>query len=299
MRRVRPIASLALLALAGALPAQTIEVPIQPKATYLHASANDMATDAVAIPLSAIPAVSGQCLRLISLGAMDNGPSGDTINSTIAVFSASATLLDKSNLHRVVDAIDAGDEFISAATLSGNQPTDIPEDFRVTSALQADVVVQIPVGATHVFVCNHDSQYGDNSDPNGDHRIQITVVGTWTELGTGLAGTSGVPQLDGTGLMLGNDPWTLTLTDAGADKGAWLVLGLAEVDAPFKGGLIVPCVDILLGPLSTGPAGTISLTTTWPAGVPSGASVWTQYWIQETPVAAIFSSSAGLKATAP
>ena len=68
--------------------------------------------------------------------------------------------------------------------------------------------------------------------------------------------------------MLGGDPWSVTLEDARADASAWLVAGFSELGAPFKGGVLVPDVDLLVGPLSTGPTGAFELATTWPAGVP-------------------------------
>ena len=49
--------------------------------------------------------------------------------------------------------------------------TDIPEDFRI-----ANTVVQVPVGATYLFVAAHDIYYSDNSDPDGDYGVRITPL---------------------------------------------------------------------------------------------------------------------------
>jgi hypothetical protein len=57
----------------------------------------------------------------------------------------------------------------------GNQPTDIPEDFRVTNSDggRSSVTVTIPPGATHLFVGVEDSEPTDNRDPDGDYRVRI------------------------------------------------------------------------------------------------------------------------------
>jgi hypothetical protein len=49
--------------------------------------------------------------------------------------------------------------------------TDIPEDFRV-----ANTIVQVPFGASHLFIAAHDIYYSDNSDPDGDFGVRITQV---------------------------------------------------------------------------------------------------------------------------
>jgi hypothetical protein len=72
----------------------------------------------------------------------------------------------------VPDAIDAGDDFVSANTFFGSQPTDIPEDFMFVDS----VVVAVPPGATHLFVAPHDSLYNDNSDPDQDFAVKITKL---------------------------------------------------------------------------------------------------------------------------
>jgi uncharacterized repeat protein (TIGR01451 family) len=73
-----------------------------------------------------------------------------------AVFSNSDTLLAPNALARVPGAIDAGPDFISAPTAFGNEPTDISQDFILSTT------VQIPVGATHLFLGVVDSYYQDN-----------------------------------------------------------------------------------------------------------------------------------------
>jgi hypothetical protein len=148
------------------------EIPLNPARTYLHVC-NDPAPDVVPIVLANLGIESGEEILLEGLGGWDNGPGTDVPRNTIAVFSSSPTLLAGSAPHRVPDAIDAGADFVTAPTwFCGGQVTDISEDFRVDST-----VVVVPWGATHLFVCGHDSYYVDNTDPNGDYALRITETG--------------------------------------------------------------------------------------------------------------------------
>lgn len=300
LRTHRLVLAIAALCVVGApISAQTTVVPMPPLATFLRTAPSDSSTDAVPIALSTLGVLPGQSLHFASVGAIDGGPLGDVYDSLIGVFASSPTLLAKDNLQRVPGAIDAGPDFFTVPTYFSSLATDIDEDFRVAGDEQPEAIVRVPLGATHLFVAVYDSYYEDNSDPNGDHAAQITVVGTFEDVGGALVGSAGAPSLTGVGLMLGNDPWTITLTDARANASTWLVLGFSELDAPFKGGVMVPFADIVLGPLPTGPGGTIALATTWPAGVPSFASVWTQFWIQDPLGPFGFAASNGLRAIAP
>jgi hypothetical protein len=62
---------------------------------------------------------------------------------------------------------------------------------------------------------------------------------------------------------------------------AYLVLGLAQLNAPFKGGVMVPTPDIILPfPLDTsGPDFGITLDVTWPAGIPGNTATYVQWWV--------------------
>ncbi|QDU66350.1 hypothetical protein [Engelhardtia mirabilis] len=279
--------------------AQSTDVPLGPKACYLHVHSSDSAGSAAVVPLAGLGAVPGKSLLLEGFGDLDNGPSGDTILSLIGLYSSSPTLLGPELLHRVPGAIDAGVEFISAPTLSGGQPTDIPEDFRITSAAQPNVVVAIPVGALYLFIGNHDSQWFDNSDPDGDLGCRVTVVGTWTEHGAGLAGTAGTPKLVGTGLLQGGDPLSVTLSSARPNAPSFLVMGFQLLDLPLFGGTLVPAPDIILGPLPTSGTGDWVLPATWPAGLPELLSVWFQAWIVDPMATAGLAASNGLRAVTP
>jgi len=120
----------------------------------------------------------------------------------------------------------------------------------------------------------------------------------WAQQGAGLPGTHGVPAIDGAGTLLPGEPLELSLEGAREQAAAWLVVGLSALQAPFKGGLLVPYPDLLVA-LDSGPAGALELASTWPAGVPSGFAAWFQWWIQDPAGPAGFAASAGLRGTTP
>lgn len=291
--------SASLLALLAPTPGAQVTLPVSPKACYLHVSANDAAESPLIVSLASIGVAAGDWLRIRTLGDIDNGPSADTINSSIGVFSADATILGEGLLQRVPGAISAGLVFVSAPTLSGGEPTDFPEDFRITSALQAQVVVAVPAGAQFLFVGNHDSQWFDNSDPDGDFRVELTEVGCWSDVGPALAGSNGLPQLAGSGLLLGAEPVTLDLTSARASSLAALFVGGSLALAPFKGGVLVPSPDLVLLGFSTNASGEIHLASTWPSGVPGGFVLVWQFWIADPAGPHGAASSQGLQSVTP
>lgn len=172
----RALSSIVALLLGSAVaPAQTT-VPVDALAAYLHLDPADTASAAVAIPLAGLGLLPGSTVRIQPVGDWDNGPGGDGFVNMLAVFSASPTLLGPAAAHRVPDAVGAGIPAFTGGTWPGNEPTDIPEDFVMLST--AGVVVVIPSGATHLFATPADIYYRDNSDPDGDLGVQLTLVPT-------------------------------------------------------------------------------------------------------------------------
>jgi hypothetical protein len=78
----------------------------------------------------------------------------------------------------------------------------------------------------------------------------------------------------------------------------FLVVGLSELSAAFKQGVMIPHPDLLLAKPMDG-AGAAALLFTWPAGVTSGASFWSQWWTVDAGGPAGFAASNGLRGTAP
>lgn len=105
---------------------------------------------------------------------------------------------------------------------------------------------------------------------------------TWSNLGAGLAGASGAPELFGSGAGLGSSALRVQLQHAAPASPAFLAYSVERIDLPLFGGLLVP--NITLGasgllPLPTNAAGSAQLATSWPSGWPSGAQLYAQAWV--------------------
>ena len=162
----------ALLLAAGSAVAQGSSVSVDPFATYLRIdTAVDSAGNTVPIALAALGVSAGDTIVLKRVGDYVGISAGaDDQTAMVGVFSASSVLLAQTNLNRVQDAIDAGTDFVTGATFPNNLPTDIAEDFFVTGG---GIQIQVPTGATHLFVAVPDNLYGDNQDPDGDFAVEI------------------------------------------------------------------------------------------------------------------------------
>jgi len=182
MRRSIPALVLALALLPGAVRADET-IPMTYGGAFLRVDPVDTAGPPLIVTLADHGLAPGFAIRLTALGDFHNGVSGDQFATMLAVFSSSATVLDGAQADRVPDALDAGIYATSGVTCPSGLPTNIPFDF-VVRATSTDVT--IPAGATHLFVQPNECYFVDNSDPDGDYALGITVLST-----TDVAATSG------------------------------------------------------------------------------------------------------------
>ncbi|RKY21315.1 MAG: hypothetical protein DRQ55_04850 [Planctomycetota bacterium] len=120
----------------------------------------------------------------------------------------------------------------------------------------------------------------------------------WQDLGHSLAGGPGTPALIMSGPLTGGSQVDLALSDALPSSAAFLVVGFSLLEAPLKGGVLVPSADLLVT-LSTTPAGTLGFSFAWPTGVPAGLPTYIQVWIQDPAGPKGFSASNGVVGTTP
>ena len=113
---------------------------------------------------------------------------------------------------------------------------------------------------------------------------------TWCDEGLGLAGTNGVPSLQGSGSLLPGERYDLDLTSARPSSFSALILGASWQMKPFKGGSLVPTPDIVVIGIPTSPAGAVAISGLWPPGLPGGIPLYLQYWVLDS--AAPFGASA-------
>jgi len=118
------------------------------------------------------------------------------------------------------------------------------------------------------------------------------------DLGGALAGGAGTPQLSAAGTLVAGTPLALTLSDTMPVSTAWRVAGTSRIDAPFKGGTLIPVPDVLV-PFVTETDGTTIQSLAWPAGVPTGLQLVLQDWIADEAGPQGFAASNALELTTP
>jgi hypothetical protein len=125
--------------------------------------------------------------------------------------------------------------------------------------------------------------------------------GVWMDLGHGLGGAAEKPALVGQGTLASSSPMSITLSGARANAVVWLCVGLGTVNAPFYGGTFVPNINPpgFALPLLTEGSGSLVISDTWPAGVPSGFSIYLQDWIVDRAGPFGFAASNALQGTSP
>jgi len=141
-----------------------------------------------------------------------------------------------------------------------------------------------------------------NFDVRADNVSIQPLVSNWTDLGSALAGTYGDPALTGSGSLVVGDDITLSLTNALENTTTYLVFGVAAINAPFKGGTLVPAISPPFGlyiTLATDGAGNQLLVSPWPAGVPSGTNLFFQHWTVDPAGPVGLSASNAVTASVP
>jgi hypothetical protein len=109
------------------------------------------------------------------------------------------------------------------------------------------------------------------------------------------------PILLAEGTMQAGTPVHLHVLRHGVESDhAWLVLGSSALNAPLFGGTLVPSPNMLVGPLVLpSPDSSIDISTTMPAGVPSGSQFWMQAWFVPTNGFQDHAATSGVRLTAP
>ena len=119
----------------------------------------------------------------------------------------------------------------------------------------------------------------------------------WVDLGSGLAGVAGVPLLSTSGTLLPNTSYVIGVTNARPIAPIFWVLGVSAINAPFKGGILVPSPDLILGPFTTSFGGVLTFSGTFPSDVPAGFTFFNQFWIKDAAAFAGFAATNGVQDT--
>lgn len=121
----------------------------------------------------------------------------------------------------------------------------------------------------------------------------------WTNLGSGLAGVTGVPNLIGAGTLVAGSPGSLLLNSARPSTATVLFVSLTSAPTPLQCGTLVPFPFALALSLPTDTTGSLHLPWgAWPAGV-SGLGFYFQSVIPDPAAACGAAFSNALRGDAP
>ncbi|MHC5211888.1 MAG: choice-of-anchor J domain-containing protein [Planctomycetota bacterium] len=125
----------------------------------------------------------------------------------------------------------------------------------------------------------------------------VRVTSPWANLDGCVGGVGGPPLLTGDGPATAGSSLGLHLSNAPGSNSSTLVVGVSALNAPFKGGVMVPSLTLLL-PFITTPGGTLDLAGPFPPGIPAGFSLYFQFWMAHATGPLGFLGSNALSVTA-
>lgn len=150
----------------GGGSADSLIVPVNPMQTYLLVESGFTALNAQAVSLAGLGVAPGDsvCFRAVGdyvigggvLASQNDQPLG------LGVFSATPRLDPIDQRNRVLDAVEAGEDIVSPATVATGSPTDIDQDFDATNAC-----LTVPAGARYLFLSVWDNYFADNTEVDG------------------------------------------------------------------------------------------------------------------------------------
>lgn len=129
----------------------------------------------------------------------------------------------------------------------------------------------------------------------------LVEPGAFVDVGPGVGGAAGVPELTGHGDLTPGSGlgFTLDLDHAPASALAYLFLGGGPAALPFHGGTFYPAPVGLLLTLPCDAAGHLELSASMPLGVPAGPAVVLQAWAADATAPKGAAGSNGLLAVVP
>jgi hypothetical protein len=284
-------------------PGQTV-IPIDARHTYLRRN-SDPAPEATALRLADLGVRGGDVVRLRRLGEFDNGPGGDTFGTMMAVFSGSPTSggdLARARARRARGWL--------RLRLGANQHRRAchrhPAGLLVAAgagatATRNDVVVVVPPGATDVFIVAHDSFYSDNSDPDNDFAVEITVLAptAWTLLGGGVGGATGIPTLLASGELACGSSIAFDIARAPAHTAVLTVIGGTRVDLPLFGDTLVPAPQVALVLATTDATGSARVSIPIGVSLASAARPYFQHALPDASAPSGIAMTPGCSGTVP
>jgi hypothetical protein len=233
----------------------------------------------------------------------DNVPSSAANKSLVAeVDPLTGAVLGTFKVDTVLPGfvVNFGDVEVSAAT--GHLRVVSDDETSIAEFTPAGVFVEqhaYPVGVSSISGIGLDDAGGGAWLGNTSGVVSHVGGFVWASLGAGLAGTTGVPTLTGTGTLVTGSPTTLNVADAKPLALAGIIVGFSQANVPFKGGTLVPNPNVVVTGLPLDGTGAIALAFPWPAGIPSGFAMYYQVWLPDAAGVAGFAATNGLRSVTP
>ncbi len=207
------------------------------------------------------------------------------------------------------------ESFDGAVDWQGDSATTLPfnDDAMVTSS--TNYGVGFPNLVTGGQLTVHTLEHGALFSPAAvipqllQHRTSASITVTYvfdttpnfTDLGFALAGITGLPRLEGIGSLVAGEPVTFIIENARERAPMYFILGPVQINAPFKGGVLVPefMPTGLAVLFETNSMGELLLVATWPNGLPPGFNLYFQCWIEDFAGPEGYSATNALRGTTP
>jgi len=125
------------------------------------------------------------------------------------------------------------------------------------------------------------------------------LANAWTNLGHGLAGLNGIPQLNASGTLAPGSAGSLVITNGRAGAPTWLLFSFQSRPQPFRGGTLVPFPIELRFRLNIDTLGTASLPYLTPTTLPSGTRLYVQAVLIDTSAVQGFAMTPALQGVTP
>lgn len=152
---------------------------VDPRGTFLRPDALDTPNAPTVIDLGARGWSSGDTVLIQARGRFQTDGAGTWADRLVGIFSASSTVLGATSLHRVVDAIPVGaPAYVTAPAAPSGVQTDVFDDFLVTRRGVEVTIPFLPGGVTpFLIIGTDDTSWGNNSDPDNELRVVLSLPG--------------------------------------------------------------------------------------------------------------------------
>jgi hypothetical protein len=196
-------------------------------------------------------------------------------------------------------ALDAGAQVLSQAQieqdLAGfNGPLGPDDQFGCALALLPDVE-----GSNNIVAGARGTGGSYIFAPGAIWDLDIAYHQAWQDLGNALAGTNGPPLLEGHGVLSGGSVGDLNLSQGVPNGHTNLFVGIAAINHPLKGGVLVPAPNLVFFGLPLDRDGSLTLPFVWPTGIPSGFAFYFQHWMADPGGPLGFAASNAVQGTTP